>query len=327
MCTKWPTPSMGANTAPGGRYGVTSSGCVPHPMNSGSSPSTPRNGTPMPGTRCIDHSGRHGPEPAGTHDRIDLPPPAVRVVAGPDRHEVPQPVVLQPGVHPAPPPGQLVEGAGLALPVGRPAAVVEPAGDLGLHHPRALAVGDVRPAVVGRQPVQVDQPRHPVRAGVGQLEQDARTLRVTEEHDRLGADRIDHRQRVAHVGLPAVEQRPVGVAAAAGVPGHAPVAGLGEHRREHVERAREVEAAVRHHDGGRIGIAPLVDGETDTVRRHGAPAVRTSRAGVRDHLVGRRHQRDPTDPCPRGRRRVGPVSVAHHDRDPWLDRRRLRGRA
>ena len=128
----------------------------------------------MPGTRCIDHSGRHGPNPPGrsvgsifhrhpsaswrapTETRYRSQSSSSRGFMRPRRRASSSRV------------------PGLRCPSADAAAVVEPARDLGLHHARALAVGDVGPAVVGRQAVEVHQPRHAVRAGVGQLEQDAR---------------------------------------------------------------------------------------------------------------------------------------------------------
>ena len=36
---------------------------VPHPIGSGAVPRIASTGTPMSGSRIIDHSGRHGPKP------------------------------------------------------------------------------------------------------------------------------------------------------------------------------------------------------------------------------------------------------------------------
>ena len=61
---------------------------------------------------------------------------------------------------------------------------------------------------------------------------------------------VEHRQRVAHVGVPAVQHGVLGVAVAPLVPAHDPPAAVGQQRGEHVERAGEVETPVGEQDRG-----------------------------------------------------------------------------
>ena len=109
---------------------------------------------PQPGHPLQRPLGPPRPEAAEAQRRVDLPAPAVVVLAGAERHEVAQPLERQAGVHPAAAPGQLVERAGLALDRAGPPAVVEPRAQLGGQHPGAVVVGDVghRPlATAGRR--------------------------------------------------------------------------------------------------------------------------------------------------------------------------------
>ena len=80
-------------------------------------------------------------------------------------------------------------------------------------------------------------------------------------------DVVDHGHRVAQVAVPRVEVRVLAVAVAALVPRDHPPAGGGEHRREHVVRAGEVEAAVDEEQRRRVRVAPLVDRDAQPARR------------------------------------------------------------
>ena len=71
---------------------------------------------------------------------------------------------------------------------------------------------------------------------------------------------------------------------AALVPGDDPPAGVGQQRGEHVERAGEVEAAVEERQRGRVGAAPLVDGNADAVGVDVAHPVGRARARMVDVL-------------------------------------------
>ena len=90
--------------------------------------------------------------------------------------------------------------------------------------------------------------------------------------------------RVAEVGLPVVERGVLGVAVAAVVPRHDAPAGVGEQRREHVEGAGEVEAAVGEQERRRRLVAPLVHGDGQPVAVDGALPVGPPGAGIGDRL-------------------------------------------
>ncbi len=85
---------------------------------------------------------------------------------------------------------------------------------------------------------------------------------------------VEHREQVPHVGVPGVERRVLGIAVAALIPRHDAVAPRGEERGEHVEGAREVEAAVGAHNHGRALVPPLGDGELHPIRFDAAPPCR-----------------------------------------------------
>ena len=74
--------------------------------------------------------------------------------------------------------------------------------------------------------------------------------------DRVGRHRVEHRHRVPQVGLPVVERGVLGVAVAAVVPRHDAEPGVGQDRREHVEGAGEVHAAVGEEDRRRAPRRP-----------------------------------------------------------------------
>ena len=126
-------------------------------------------------------------------------------------------------------------------------------------------LGDVGPVPPGREPVEVDHVGDEVRRDLGHLEHQPAALAVADHRQRPAADRVDHREGVADVRLPAVEVGPIGVAVAAVVPRHHPPALGGEQRREHVEGAGEVEPAVRQEHRWSVRVAPLDDGDADAV--------------------------------------------------------------
>src|SRR5690606_4228887 len=84
--------------------------------------------------------GPPGAEAAESQRRVDLPAPPVGIATATDGDEVAEPLVWQPGVHPGAPPGELVDGAGLAPPAGGPPPEVQPAGDLAGEELGALVV-------------------------------------------------------------------------------------------------------------------------------------------------------------------------------------------
>ena len=96
---------------------------------------------------------------------------------------------------------------------------------------------------------------------------------------------VEHRERVAHVGVPRVQLGMLAVAVAALVPGHdAPSAGC-QLRREDVVGPSEVEAAVDEHERRGGFVAPFVDGDSEPVGIDGVLAGGVLGAGVR--VLGR----------------------------------------
>ena len=183
-------------------------------------------------------------------------------------------------VHAGPAAGQLVERARLALGGGHRAVVVEPATQLLGQELGPHVVGHVRRGTGCRQAVDVHQVADPVGEGLGDLQRDPATLRVPEDRQGLVADGVQDGQRVANVGVPGVQAGVLGVAVAPVVPGHDPPPAGGQHRREHVERAGEVEPAVGQQEGGRLLVAPLDDVDGQPVGAHGSLPVRAPRARV-----------------------------------------------
>ena len=85
MCTKWPTSSRISQRPPGGRYGSTRSGSVPHPISSGCAAEDGEERHRQPGQPQQRPLRAPRPEAAEAHRRVDLPAPAVVVLAGADR--------------------------------------------------------------------------------------------------------------------------------------------------------------------------------------------------------------------------------------------------
>jgi hypothetical protein len=107
---------------------------------------------------------------------------------------------------------------------------------------------------------------------------------VAHHGDRVLADAVEHGQGVAYVGVPGVELGVLGVAVAALVPTHDPVACIRQERGKDVEGAGEVEAAVGQQKRRGLELAPLVDGETQPVGVHLAGAVRCADSRIGDGL-------------------------------------------
>ena len=292
MCTKWPTPSRGTKRAPAGRYGHDVLGERAPAHDLALEPQHPEHGHAEPGQPHHRPLGAPRAEAAQAQARVDLPAPAVVGLPGPDRHEVAQPLGRQPGVHAAAALGEGLDGAGLADGVGGAAPVVEPRGELTGEQPGAVVLGDVGPAAARRQAVEVDEVAHAVRERVGHVEQQAPALGVAEHGDGLAPDRVEHRQGVALVGLPAVQLGVVGVAVAALVPAHDAPPAVGHQGGERVVGAGEVEAAVGEQDRRGALVAPLVHGQAQAVRVDRAGAVGTACSGERrPRRGGLRHGR------------------------------------
>ena len=170
---------------------------------------------------------------------------------------------------------EAVERVGPAHLRARLLAMVEPARQLAREQARALVVGDVGRRPMRRDAVEVHEGAHAVGRRLDQVRPDRAALAVADQDQGIGPNRVEHGEHVAHVGVPAVELGVLGVAVAALVPRHHAKAGVREQRREHVEGAGEVEAAVGEQDRGRVGVAPLGD-------RRGAGPATTRSAGGRD---------------------------------------------
>ena len=125
-------------------------------------------------------------EAAEAHRRVELPPPAVGVVAGADAGDVAEPLVRQAGVQPGPAPGQLVERAGLALD-RRPRSrrwSSQPSSSAASIRVRSW-LGTSGAGRFDGQAVEVDHVADPVGQGVGQLHHEAAALGVAEQRRRL----------------------------------------------------------------------------------------------------------------------------------------------
>jgi hypothetical protein len=227
--------------------------------------------------------GPPGAEAAHAHGGVDLPAPAVVVVAGADGDQVAQPLGREAGVHAPAAGGQLVDGAGLAHVVDGAAADVEPRREVAGQHLGALVVGHLGDGPARREAVEVDELRDPVGQRAGHLEEQRAALGVAHDGERVGAEGGEDGGGVADVGVPGVEGGVLGVAVAALVPGDHPPAGLGEERREDVEGAGEVEAAVEEGERRRGLPAPLVDGDAQAVGVDLSDPVRW--AGTRELAV------------------------------------------
>src|SRR5262245_61884626 len=84
--------------------------------------------------------GAPGAEAAGPERGVDLPAPAIRVLARPAGREVAQPVERQARVHALPATGEPVEAVRPAHLRARLLAMLEPARELACEQPRALVV-------------------------------------------------------------------------------------------------------------------------------------------------------------------------------------------
>ena len=96
--------------------------------------------------------------------------------------------------------------------------MVEPPGELARQQLGAVSLGDVGSVRAGRDAVEVHELLEPMGLGVGQRHHEVAALRVADDADRLVDDGVEHGDRVAHVGVPRVEERMIGVA----VPAHVP---------------------------------------------------------------------------------------------------------
>ena len=139
-------------------------GC-PSPSPRAAVPSTASTGWPSAGQAQHRPLGPPRAEAAEAHRRVDLPAPAVGVLAGADGDEVAQPLDREARVHAPAPLGQLVERARACAACRRAARrwSSQPV-QLGGEELGALVVGDVGPAPPGRQAVEVDQVADAVRA-------------------------------------------------------------------------------------------------------------------------------------------------------------------
>ena len=83
--------------------------------------------------------------------------------------------------------------------------------------------------------------------------------------DRHGVRRrrIEHGERIADIGIPAVERCVVRIAVATMVPGDDAPASGGEQRCEDIERAREVRATMDEKERRGLFVAPLANGQAD----------------------------------------------------------------
>ena len=286
MWTKWPASSRISQRPPGGRNWSTCSGSVPQPISSGWRAEDGEERHRQAGQ--LEHRPLRAPRPeaAEAHRRVDLPAPAVVVLAGPDRRQVEQPLRRQPRVHPGPPLGQLLERARLAV-VRAPCA-----GGARASPRRRCAIIFVRLC----------------SATSGTIDAYGTPSRLTNEAIRYGwaspswiiippplecpttgtgrpgltwsNTAMASRRSASHE----YSDGPVAVAVAALVPAHdAPAAG-GQQRREHVVRAGEVEAAVHAQQRRRVGVAPLVRRQPDAVGVDAVLAV--GRVGTGEGDVG-----------------------------------------
>ncbi len=94
---------------------------------------------------------------------------------------------------------------------------------------------------------------------------------------------------VTHIGGPAVEMRVIGVAMTPGIPGGHPPTGIRDHRSEHIEGSRKIEAPVHHGNKRRFLVTPLVQRESETATHDMSGAIRGSGSGIGAHLVVVRH--------------------------------------
>ena len=107
--------------------------------------------------------------------------------------------------------------------------------------------------------VEVDEVAEAERLGIGQLDHQRPALGVTDHRRRVLGDRVHHGDRVADVGVPAVERGMVAVAVTALIPGDHPPSGGGQLGCEDLERAAEIEPSVHEEQRRRGLIAPFVD--------------------------------------------------------------------
>ncbi len=124
---------------------------------------------------------------------------------------------------------------------------------------------------------------------LGELHHQAAAFGMPDHGHRRPGRAVEHRECVAHVGIPRVERGVVGIAVASLIPRDDSPARVREQWSEEVERRREVHAAVAQHDRRRVEVAPFVCRDPDAVRVDPAPAVGTPSAWIGQRLLRRRH--------------------------------------
>ena len=289
MCTKWPTSSRISQRPPGGRnwQHALGIGAPAHLLRLVAEDAEERHRQ----ARQLQHRPLGAPraEAAEAHRRVDLPAPAVGVLAGADRCQV---AAATPAT-----------GAGSSSPAARPAPRACPAcgcwwpcaGDGRASPATSLAIIWVRSCsatsgTIGAygSPSRLTKEAEPVRLGVGELDHHPAALGVPDDRQRLSrADVVEHRQRVAEVGVPRVQRGVVAVAVAALVPAHDPPPGGRQQGGEDVVRPGEVEAAVHAQQRRGVGVTPLVGREPEPVGVDAVLAI--GRAGAWEGDLGDVH--------------------------------------
>jgi len=148
-------------------------------------------------------------------------------------------------------------------------------------------LGDVGDRPLGRDAVDVGERGEPERLCVGELYEQGATFRMPDRGHRTPTGHVvEHCGGVAQVCIPRVEVSVIAVAVTPMVPAHDPPPGVGEDRRERVERAREVESAVGEQQHRCVGVAPFVQGDPEPAGVD--PVLTIGYAGTRDVDVRRR---------------------------------------
>ncbi len=237
-------------------------------------------------------------ETAEMEDGIDLPSPSIVIVSGADSDEVLEPCTRQPWIHRLSALGQTFDRVRTSSEFVSTASAIESCSKVGSAHPLPFPIVHIWTRELRRKPVEIDESPRQRRTTVEEIEELAATLGMPEQDDRIGADRLDRGEMVAHIGGPSVEVGVLGIAVTARIPSDDSPTGVGDHRSEDVERSREVETTVHHCDDRGVRGSPFIHCQSKSAALDPTSAIGGSGPGELASQVVIRHEREPRSVAP-----------------------------